>query len=141
VGSELEPIPCAQILGSQRACRHLDHGECPERARDAAGRHRTSDFHHRAVAAREHDIDRKAHEKGVYEVRRRDRERVARRKARPSEQTALSRGAVEGPFDMRRQRASRPQVRQLMVRRRLPEERSEKVAFQNASTATSGAGR
>jgi hypothetical protein len=118
-----EPVADAEIRLGERARRHLDDGERAEGARDAAGRNGSPDFHHGAVLAGEHDVDRESHEEGVYEVRRRNHERVARRQPRTTEQTAFPCGTVERRFDRRGDRSARPHVGESMIRRRIPEER------------------
>jgi len=118
-----EPVADAEIRLGERPCRHLDDRERAESARDAAGGNGSPDFHHGAVLAGEHDVDRESHEEGVYEVRRRNHERVARRQARATEQAAFPRGAVERRFDRRGDRSARPHIGKSMIRRRIPEER------------------
>ena len=137
---QLEPVADTEIQTLERPGRHLDYSKGAQGAGDAPRRHGSANLDHRAITAGEHDIDRKLHEKRVYQVGGGNHEGMTGRQAGAPEETAFSRGAVKRRFDGRGDRTRRSHVREPMIRSRIAQKRCEKVPFQNASAAHMGGG-
>jgi hypothetical protein len=117
----------------QRSRPHLHDRKAAPGADDTAGRHVRGCFQDYPCARDDEDVDRETHEERVDHVARGNDESVTFRKPVAPEQTALSRGRIEGWFEHRGHNQPGSLVAQREWRRAASGQRAQKVRFQGLS--------
>jgi hypothetical protein len=108
----------------------LDDRETSQGANDSPRRNAAAGLHDRAIAGHEQDVDWKPHEEGVDHVRRRDDQRVAGSQAVTAEKSTVTRGGVEGGFQVRRDGKARAHVAHQIRAPHATGQRKEKMLLQ-----------